>query len=156
MKRVSTTLRSAVVLLILLISACASTPHASPDRDALAKEFLTHPDAATIYVYRSPFNDQDFNSVLFMNGRLVGKTVPAGFFRIDTVPGVHVLHGTGIDLGQFAVHARAGQVYFVALDVLAGQSNFRIVPDYIAQARVRACCALLENWMPATGPILVR
>jgi hypothetical protein len=138
----------------LLLSACTSTPQASPDRDAAAKEFFTHPDASTIYVYRSPFNYYDADSVLYLNGRLMGSTVPGTYFRIDTVPGHHVLHGNGIDLGQIALDTRPGEVYFVALDVLAGHSHFHLVPQQVGQQRVRACCALLENWAPGQRPLL--
>jgi len=138
----------------LLLSACTSTPQAGPDRDAAAKEFVTHPDASTIYVYRSPFNHYDADSVLYINGRLIGSTVPGTYFRIDVVPGHHVLHGNGIDVGQIALDTRPGEVYFVGLDVLAEHSHFHLVPQPVGQQRVRACCALLENWAPGQRPVL--
>src|SRR2546430_16889881 len=84
----------------LLLAGCTSTPQASREHDAEAKAFQTHPSASTVYVYRSPFNYYDYDSVLYINGRLVGRTLPGAYFRIDTVPGRHVLHGTGIDIGQ--------------------------------------------------------
>ena len=37
------------------IVACASVPEASVERDAEAKQFYTHPNSATIYVYRPEF-----------------------------------------------------------------------------------------------------
>src|SRR5688572_18138096 len=138
----------------VLLTACASTPQAPPDRDALAKEFLTHPNASTIYVYRSPFNDYEADSVLYIDGRLIGATLPGAYFRIDVVPGRHVLHGAAIDIGQIALDTRPGEIYYVSLDVLAGHSRFRLVPNGLAQERVRACCALLENWAPGQRPFL--
>src|SRR5205823_4432801 len=83
------------VIAATLFAACTSTPQASRAEDADAKAFQTHPSASTIYVYRSPFNYYDYDSVLYINGRLVGRTLPGAYFRIDTVPGRHVLHGTG-------------------------------------------------------------
>ena len=142
------------VLAAVLLAACASTPQAPPSRDALAKEFLTHPNAATIYVYRSPFNDYESDSVLYMDGRLIGATLPGAYFRIDAVPGRHVLHGTAIDIGHLALDTRPGEIYYVSLDVHAGHSRFQLVPDRLAQERVRACCALLENWTPGQRPFL--
>ena len=132
-------------LLVVLLSGCAWTPHASPDRDAAAKAFATHPDASAIYVYRSPFNDYDVDTVLYLNGQLVGSTSPGAYFRIDAVPGHHVLHGSGIDIGQIALDTRPGGIYIVALDVLAGHSHFRVVPEATGEERIRACCALLEG-----------
>jgi hypothetical protein len=141
-------------LLVALLSACSWTPHASPDRDAAAKTFVTHPDASSIYVYRSPFNYYDTDSVLYLNGRLVGSTSPGAYFRIDAVPGHHVLHGNGIDIGHIALDTRAGGIYIVALDVLAGHSHFRVVPEAIGEERIRACCALLEGGAPGQRPLL--
>jgi hypothetical protein len=138
----------------ILVTGCTSTPQASREEDAAAKVFETHPSASTIYVYRSPFNYYDYDSVLYINGRLVGRTLPGAYFRIDTVPGRHVLHGTGVDIGQITIDTRAGEIYFVALDVLAGHSRFQLVPDQVAEHRIRACCALLENWAPGQRPLL--
>lgn len=140
----------------LLIAGCTSTPEAPSDQDALAKEYITHPNAGTIYVYRSEFNHFDTDTVLFIDGRVVGSTVPGTYFRIDTTPGRHVLHGTGIDVGELALEARTGQVQFVSLDVLGGHSNFRLVPEQVGRERVRACCALLENWAPGQRPLVLR
>src|SRR5688500_1048487 len=87
----------ALFSVLLLIAGCASTPEASKQQDALAKEFYTHPNASTIYVYRSEFNHFDTDSVLYLDGRLIGATLPGAYFRLDTTPGRHILHGTGID-----------------------------------------------------------
>ena len=149
-------LGSALLALLasLLIAACASTPEASPDRDALAKEFLTHPASATIYVYRSPFNHLDADTVLYVDGRIIGATRPGAFFRLDVNPGRHVLHGNGIDLGEFELNTRPGQIYFVSHEVNGGHSRYQVVPQNVGQQTVRACCALLENWWPGQRPFI--
>ena len=146
--------RLVLVVGALLLGACTSTPEADPDRDARAKQFLTHPASSTIYVYRSEFNHLDADTVLFINGRVIGSTRPGTFFRIDINPGRHVLHGTGIDLGQFELDTRPGQIYYVSHEVMGGHSRYELVPDRIAQQRVRACCALLENWWPGQRPFI--
>ena len=138
----------------VLIGGCASTPEASPDRDALAKEFLTHPNAATIYVYRSQFNHLDADTVLYVDGRLIGATRPGAFFRLDVNPGRHVLHGNGIDLGEFQLETRPGQIYFVSHQVNGGHSQYQLVPETFGQQTVRACCALLETWWPGQRPFI--
>lgn len=145
---------AAALVAALVLGSCASTPEAGPERDAEAKQFNTHPDAATIYVYRSPHNRIDSDSVLYIDGRLIGSTVPGTYFRIDTVPGHHVLHGVGVDVGYFGIDARPGQLYFVSLDVVGGHSNFRLVREDLARERVRACCAMLEVWAPNQRPFL--
>jgi hypothetical protein len=150
-------LRSILLLLAaaaLALAGCTSTPEAPRDRDELAKDFDTYPSASTIYVYRSQFNNLDFDSVLFLNGRVIGSTVPGTYFRVDAVPGHNVLHGTGVDIGQLALDTRAGELYFVSLDVLGGHSHFEVVPDEVAKTRIRACCVLLENWAPGQRPFI--
>jgi hypothetical protein len=138
----------------LALAACASTPQASREADLRAKEFETHPSASTIYVYRSEFNRFDDDSVLYIDGRLIGATLPGTFFRIHAVPGHHVLHGTGVDMGNISLDTAAGELYFVSLDVIGGQSHFALVPDRVGESRVRACCAMLENWAPGQRPLL--
>lgn len=145
-----------LICIALLGAGCASTPEATRDRDAAAKEFTTHPNASTIYVYRSPFNHYDTDSVLYLDGRLIGSTLPGAYFRLDTTPGRHTLHGTGIDVGELELDTRPGQLYFVSLDVVASHSNFRLVPEEVARERVRACCALYENWAPGQRPFVLR
>src|ERR687895_566372 len=104
----------------LLVAGCASTPQASRERDAEAKEFRTHPNASTIYVYRSPFDKLEELTVLYIDGRLIGETLPGAYFRIDTTPGKHLLHGVAFDSGRFALETRAGELYFVEINVTAG------------------------------------
>jgi hypothetical protein len=145
---------AAAVMAALLIAGCTSTPEAPPERDALAKQFVTHPNASTIYVYRSEFNRFDFDSVLYLNGRLLGSTVPGTYFRVDTVPGLNILHGSGIDVGEMALDTRPGELYFVSVDVLGGHSNFRLVTDDVGRRRIQACCVLLENWAPGQRPFV--
>lgn len=147
---------AAALTVMMLIAGCTSTPEATPARDALAKEFLTHPNASTIYVYRSEFDHYSTDSVLYLDGRVIGTTVPGAYFRLDTTPGRHVLHGTGIDLGKITLETRAGEIYFVSVNINGGHSNFEVVPGAQGRERVRACCALLENWAPGQRPFLVR
>ena len=138
----------------LFIVGCASTPQASPARDAEAKEFRTHPNAGTVYVYRAEHDRLEDLSVLYIDGRLIGETLPGAYFRIDTTPGRHVLHGVGSDMGKIALDTRPGHLYFVELHVTEGQSRFRAVPEQVGRQRIAKCCALLESWAPGQRPLL--
>jgi len=153
MTRDSPYLQSVALAVVLLLAACASTPQASRERDAEGKEFVTHPGASTLYVYRSPFNNTE-DSVLYVDRRLIGSTLPGAYFRIDAVPGTHTLHGNGLDLGDMTIETRPGQLYFIELAVIAGHSHFRLVPPALGRKTVAACCALLENWAPGQRPLL--
>ena len=144
----------AAALLAMLLAACASTPHAPADRDAEAKAFYTHPSTASVYVYRDFFNRDLEDSVLYIDNRLIGSTLPGTFYRIYAVPGRHVLHGIGIDAGRIEIDARPGELHFVRLDVVAGTSRFTLEPEQVGRTQLRACCAMLENWAPGQRPLL--
>jgi hypothetical protein len=141
-------------LVLALLGGCASTPQATRERDAEAKEFMTHPATAAIYVYRSPLDPPDADSVLYVDQRVIGATLPGGFFRVDVNPGKRRLHGIGYDLGTIEIEVRPGEVYFVALTVLDGTSRFLARPAAIGRAELLNCCVLLENWAPGQRPLL--
>lgn len=139
---------TAALLAALLAAGCVFTPAASSQQDTLAKEFVTHPRASTIYVYRSRFNHHDADSVLYLDGRIVGGTQPGTYFRIDTTPGAHTLHGTGSDSGQLMLDTRGGQLYFVSVEMVGGHSVFRRVSEEAGRDAVRTCCVLVETLIP--------
>lgn len=146
--------RIALLATALALSGCASTPQASPGRDAEAKQFVTHPNSATIYVYRNDFGSADSDdSVLYVDGRIIGATLPGSFFRVDVRPGVRVLNGTGYDQGSLRLETRSGELHFVALNVSSGQSHLRQVSADAGKREIVRCCALLENWAPGQRPL---
>lgn len=138
----------------LLAAGCASTPQATREHDAQAKRFETHPGTAAVYVYRSGRDRLADASVLYLDGRIIGDTLPGAYFRIDAQPGRRVLHGAGADLGRIPFDARPGRLYFIETHVVEGQSQFRTVPEEIGRERVAKCCALLETWAPGQRPLL--
>ena len=144
----------ALILPLTLLGGCASTPQASPVRDGEAKQFVSHPATAAIYVYRHDRGGNGADTVLYMDNRLIGATLPGGFFRVDVRPGKHLLHGVGYDAGRIQVEVRPGEIYFVSLNVLSGYSHFALTDARIGRRELLACCVLLENWAPGQRPLL--
>ena len=142
--------------LIIALGGCASVPEAAPARDAEARQFETRPGAAALYVFRNDFPSTSMleDSVLYVDNRLIGATLPGTFFRIDLLPGTHELHGYGYDRGSLKVRARDGEVRFVALNVIGGVSHFRAVPPDAGKREIARCCALMESWAPGQRPLL--
>jgi len=128
----------------LLSAGCLFRPLASTEEDERAKAFVTHPSAASIYVYRSRFNHLAPDSVLYLDGRMIGMTQPGSCYRLDTTPGVHTVHGTGSDSGEMMVTARPGQLYFVSMEVIGGHSRFTLVAEETGREQLRGCCVMLE------------
>jgi hypothetical protein len=140
----------------MVLAGCASTPQASAVEDLLAKQFLTHPDSATLYVYRpdrSPSPDSE-DTVLYVDDRLVGATLPGTYFRIDLLPGVYRLHGLAHDNGSLGVEIRRGETTFVTLTILNDSSYFSRVDAETGKREVARCCALMENWTAGQRPLL--
>ena len=140
----------------LALGGCASTPQSPLGEDALSKQFLTHPDSATLYVYRpdrSHGTDIE-DTVLYVGDRLIGATLPGTFFRIDLLPGVYLLHGVAHDNGSLKVEVRRGEATFVALTSTQGNSRFARIDPETAKRDLTACCALMDNWRPGQRPLL--
>ncbi len=142
----------AVLALLAALAGCASTPQASAQRDADAKRFGSAPATAAVYVYRVDNARED--SVLWIDGRLIGATLPRTYFRVHLEPGRHWLTGYVADNGRMVLETRPGKAYFVELNVVTGQSHFRLVPDETGQKVVTNCCSLMENWAPGQRPLL--
>jgi hypothetical protein len=150
-----TFLRTATACAALsLIAACASTPQASAERDAEAKAFVSHPATAAIYIYRYPWSGDADDTVLYVNGRLIGSTVPGGYFLVHVPPGVQRLEGAGYDAGRLEFEARAGEIHFVALHVISGTSHFARKEADTGRRELVNCCVLFENWAPGQRPLL--
>jgi hypothetical protein len=149
-------------LLIILVATCtlagcASTPQASAERDAEAKLFIPQPDAATIYIYRlraSRDIESKDNTTLWMSGRLIGSTLPLTFFWIHATPGPQLFNGVGPDNGRLRLEVGPGEIYFVRLQVTAGQSRMELVDPIQGRQELTACCVLLEYWRPGQRPLL--
>jgi hypothetical protein len=140
--------------LTLIAVGCASTPQASRERDADAKQFSTHPGSATLYVYRPDSDGLDSDTVLWIDGKLIGATLPKAYFRVNLSPGKHTLNGMGHDNGTLSIETRPGELTFVAIRVAAGQTYFWQVPPEIGRKAIDRCCALLETWAPGQRPLL--
>ena len=150
--------RLALLVAMIALAGCASTPQASRERDAEAKRFLSRPDAAVIYVYRNDFptlgGESSNDSVLYVNERLIGATLPMTFFRFDVRAGEHMLRGVARDMGRLTLNTRDGELYFVSLQVVGGRSVFRLVDAETGMRDILRCCSLMENWEPGQRPLL--
>ena len=142
------------LLIAMLLAGCASTPQASRERDAEAKQFVSHPATAAVYVYRNDWSTLDDDSVLYVDRRLIGATLPGAYFRVDVQPGKHVLRGFGYDDGRLEIDVRPGEIHFVSLNVLSGTSHFTWRDMEIGRRQLLDCCAMLENWAPGQRPLL--
>jgi hypothetical protein len=147
----------ALLVSFLALAGCASTPEAPSALDAEAKKFVAAPGAATIYVYRDDFAVEEMDmqdTTLYVDGRLIGATLPKTYFRFHVRAGAHLLHGYGYDQGTLELQTLIGEIYFVSLHVAGGTSRFTPVAPGVGQRDILRCCTLLENWTPGQRPFL--
>lgn len=141
----------AISLVVLLLTACASTPEADPVREAEAKRFEAVTRDAVIYVYRPDAGTGAAETTLWADGRLVGVSLPHTFFRVIVLPGKTLLHTSGSDNGRIEIATRGNDVTYIEMQTFDDQSpttRFRVVSAEDAQAAIRKCCTMLEVWRP--------
>ncbi|MGH8640771.1 MAG: DUF2846 domain-containing protein [Burkholderiales bacterium] len=141
--------------LLVALGGCASTPQATPARDAEAKRFISQPGFAGIYVFRPDFLTAELDdSTLQVDNRLIGATLPGTFFRIDVQPGPHIVSSSATGSTELKVDTRPDELYFVQLNVTSGSSRLALVDPETAKRAILKCCALMENWAPGQRPLL--
>jgi hypothetical protein len=136
----------------LLCAACASTPEATPERDAEAKRFEPVTRDAVIYVYRDDSWGTGGITTLFANDQLVGSSLPGTYFRIIVLPGRTVLSTMAPDSGRIEVETRGNDVVFVEMRTTGGdsppRSHFRRMPPELAKTAIQERAWMLETWRP--------
>ena len=147
-----------VALLVFLVAGCASTPQASPGRDAQAKEFRAAADAASVYIYRPGENfDEsvgDVSQVLYVDQRLIGQTMAGNYFLLSLRPGTHVLSGIATDAGRMTLEVQTGQLYFVRVRVHDGSASFMQVSVETGKRELNDCCVLFDDFKPGGESLL--
>jgi hypothetical protein len=145
--------RAALFIALAILNGCASTPFASPATESDAKRFEAAPNAAILYLYRPRLPGGDAAATIWVDGRLLGETLPTTFFRIPLGPGRHRFTVTGNDTGRLEITTQAEGLYFVEMQVL-GESQggtmtiFRSVTPEIGKTAILGCCRMLETWRP--------
>jgi len=143
--------RTLAAAALLILSACAATPEATPERNEEAKRFDAVTRDSVVYVYRPDRGTGAAEATLWANGRLVGTSLPQTFFRVIVLPGRTVMHTSGSDTGRIEFDTRGNDVTYVEMQTLNEQSpvtRFRIMSAEEAQAAIRGCCTMLELWRP--------
>jgi len=155
-RAVTLTALAGVTACVLALGGCTSAPEASPGRDAEVKRFISNPGSAGVYVYRPdlPNAETEGQSVLWIDGRLIGQTLPRTYFRVDLRAGAHELRGDGPEHGRLMAKTSAGELYFVRLNVVGGTMRFAAVDAETGKREILRCCVLLENWAPGQRPFL--
>lgn len=146
-----------LLLVSLVASACASVPMASPELDRSAKEFLTTPDKANLYVFRDESFGAAMKMSVMLDGRPLGDTAAKTFLLASIEPGPHALFSKAENDARLEFTAEPGKNVFVwqevKMGVLMARSKLHLVDEADARPRVNACSlAATEQMQTPTAP----
>lgn len=105
---------------LILLSACASVPMESLEKDSRAKEFMVDPAKANIYLYRN----ENFGGAIAINvtldGKVAGKTAAKTFFLWQVEPGTHEIASLSENTSKISIDAKAGTNSYIWQEIKMG------------------------------------
>jgi len=141
-------MRNRLALLVLLVvvsllTGCASVPMASIEHDTQAKTFAVESDKANIYLFRNEFVGPAVKMDVVLDGKPVGQTVAKSYMKFELKPGQHTLISKAENDDVLNVNTEAGKNYFVWQEVKMGmlyaRSLLHLSDEETGKAGVREC-----------------
>lgn len=131
------------IIALAMLSGCATVPMSSTENDYQAKKFITIPDKSSIYIYRDESFGGAIKVKIAIDDKIIGKTAPHTFFRIDTAPGNHNISCSAEVTKNLQLQTKSGQLYFVRQEMKLGLIYARCklyeVPPSVGKQAVNEC-----------------
>lgn len=108
------------LLLVSIVSGCASVPMASIDEDVKAKSFTIPADKSSIYVYRNESFGGAIPIAVSLDGKVAGQTGPKTYFMWEVEPGSHEVGSISENTSTLKLNTEAGKAYYVWQEVKMG------------------------------------
>jgi len=130
-----------VLVLSFFMASCAAS---GPKFTELSNSISTlPPDTGRIFIYRTSFLGAGVQPEVKLNGEIIGKAIPQGFFYADRKPGNYeVLTSTEVDR-RLSLTLNSGQVRYVRLDVSFGFFVGHVFPvlveDEVGKSEIQEC-----------------
>ena len=117
-----------LTLFALLVACCASGPKYAEVAGTLSKP---DPELGRIFIYRSTALGAAVQPAVQLDGQMVGKAVPRGFFYVDVEPGSHkIMTATEVDRALSLV-VDPGQTRYVRLSISMGFFVGHVYPELV-------------------------
>ncbi len=140
---------SIIVILLLMLSGCASVPMASLEQDTKAKEFVPAQSRAALYIYRNENFGGAIPMSVSLNGKALGQTAAKTYFLVSVPPGKYTVESQAENVSNLSLTAEAGKNYFVWQEVKMGMWMARSLLQQVDEAAGRAGVA--ESKLIATS-----
>ena len=144
--KMNISLRSLLLIVILaVLTGCASVPMAPQEQDASSKTFkVSSPNMAGVYIYRNSFVGKALTKRLSIDGVLIGETANGVYFHREVTPGEHTLT-TQAEFGDnfLKFNAEAGKNYFfeqyIKMGTFKGSAGIQSVSEQEGKQNVLQC-----------------
>ena len=123
-----------LVILSMLLSACASVPVASPEMDMKMKSMAPPPGKALLYVYRNAvFAGSSVLFKIIVDGNTAGTLAERTYLAVLLEPGKHRVHD-GNPQNLLPLNIEAGKTSYVKVSAVSNPSSVREDNDRKAMA----------------------
>jgi hypothetical protein len=126
------------VILLLVLSGCASVPMAPLEQDAQAKQFAPAQSRAALYIYRNENFGGAIPMSVSVNGKAIGQTAAKTYFMLNVPPGKYTVESHAENVSNLSLIAEAGKNYFVWQEVKMGMWMARSLLQQVDEAIGRA------------------
>ena len=118
----------AIVLVTVYLVGCATGPKFSEISPSLTE---TMPNKGRIYIYRTAVLGAAVQPEVKLNGEVIGKAVPNGFFYVDREPGDYkITTSTEVDR-HLSLILEKGQTRYVRLNISMGFFVGHVYPELV-------------------------
>lgn len=145
---------ASLLLLVALVTSCASSSKDSSSSDQKAKEFTASQDRGSVYVYRTKRAvGAAIATQIKVNGMDAGGTGPGTYFQWELQPGTYAFSAaTPESSAVVELQVEAGKIYFIRQDERLGLSSGRVtmveVDEKTGQAAVKKLKKLVSTYRP--------
>lgn len=136
-------MRHLILLLSLLLVACASAPLAPPKQDQLGKQFIAPPDGlARVYVVRPGSMGGKELVQVHLDGRLKASLATKTYAAFDVEPGPHTIAAVASAIHRVVdLDATAGETYFIRF---TNNGRFEVEPPASGRTAVSSSMRVAE------------
>lgn len=143
-----------ILIIILLLSGCASTSKAPESSSNEAKNFNAPHGKGTVFLYRTGRAVGAVGQLkVKVNSTDAGGTGPGTFFRWDLTPGTYTFSSsTSESSAVVQLDVEVGKVYFLRQDARMGVNSGRVtlveVDSKRGESEVKNCQLIVSSYVP--------
>lgn len=108
------------ILLLLLLSGCATVPMDTEENDLAAKGFTVKDDKSNIYLYRHESFGGAVLMTVTLDDKVAGQTGPKTYFLWEVEPGAHKVGSVAENTSTVDLNTEAGKSYYIWQEVKMG------------------------------------